>query len=318
MASDLVYVQQKLFKAPNLFEDVPVQVTFVDSDWSSTSVVQMLSGEHESFTVSLPFNPSMVYLNKDSQLLHAVTGVDLKITTPGSKDLSYAKMRLNIIAEGDSSFLRIEHYRVAPDSIRDPITQQEFAISPDRYWKVDGILSNSFESKARLEYNSKDAGNGNLDNGLMIDHNGITFNEDSLVLLWRSNQKVDWKEYEYYDIMTLSDKTDGYGYINLTKLLKGEYAFGFRMSTLSTINQKLDIQVKIYPNPTNDSMHIEWDQLGNDKKIEIYSESGKLMKSALLKGNESTISTKDFPREMYHIVFYKDHIIAGNKKFIKD
>ena len=313
-----VYVQQKLFEAPNLFEDVPVQVTFVDADWSSTSVVELFSGEHSSFTVSLPFNPVMVYLNKDDQLLNAVTGVDLTVIAPGFQQLDYAYILLNILAEEDSSFLRVEHYRVAPDSIQDPVLRDQIVISPDRYWKVDGIVSNSFESNARIEFNSKNTGAGNLDNGLMVDHNGITFNEKRIVLLWRPNQKVDWKEYEYYDLMDLGNKTDGYGFINLTKLLLGEYAFGFSLSPLNTDEEILLNQVHIYPNPTNDSMHIEWSQTGEDKQIEIYDNNGKLMKSAQVKGNEFTLSVKDFPQGMYQIVFFNDHNLVGNRKFIKN
>lgn len=313
-----IYVQQKLFEAPNLFDDVPVQVTFVDSDWSSSSVVQLLSGEQTYFTVSLPFDPKMVYLNKDSQLLNAVTGVDVKVNSTGYKVLDYPKLRLKILTEEDSSFLRVEHYRVAPDSIKDPVLRDHIVISPDRYWKIDGILSNSFESEARLEYNSKNSSGGNLDNGLLIDHDDVVFNEDSLVLLWRPNQKEDWKEYAHYNLMTFSNKTDGYGFVNLTKVLTGEYTFGFRKSALNIMDEELSKQIKIYPNPTNDSVHIDWNQSGDDVQIKVFDDNGKLMKSSLLKGKEFTISTKGFPQGMYQVVFYKDQTIIGSQKFIKN
>lgn len=313
-----VYVQQKLFEAPDLFENVPMQVTFVDSDWSSSSVVETLSGEHSSFTVNLPFDPKMVYLNKDSQLLNAVTEVDLTVASTGFQQLHYANFRMNVTKEEDSSFLRVEHFRVAPDAIQDPVTGYQFVISPDRYWKVDGILSSSFESKARIEYNSKNSAAGNLDNGLMIDHGGIAFNEDSLVLLWRPNQKEDWREYEYYNLKTFSNKTDGYGFVNLTKLAKGEYALAFRRSTLNTMDEEWVKKVKIYPNPTHDSVHIDWNQSGDNKQIKIFDNNGKLLKSAHFKGHEFILSTKNFPQGMYQIVFYKDETLVGNQKFIKN
>ncbi len=313
-----VHVQQKLFEAPDFFDDVPVQITFVAADWSTYSVVQTLSGEHTSFSVNLPFSPQMVYLNKDSGLLNAVTGVDLKNDSTGFRQLNYAKFRLNILTEQDSSFLRIEHYRMAADPIKDPIKSDQIVISPDRFWKVDGLLSNSFEAEGRIEYNCKNTPSGNLDIGLMTNHNGIVFNEDSLLLLWRPNQKGDWEEYPYYSINTFSSKTDGYGLVNLSKVIKGEYTFGFHKGTLNATKENLITNVKVYPNPTNDSMHIQWNRPEKNVKVKIFNTNGKLIKSTSLNKNELTIFTKAFPNGTYQIVFYKNETILGSKKFIKN
>ncbi len=313
-----VFIQQKLFQAPNYFEDVPVQITFVDANWDTFSVTKNISGATQNVDVLVPFNPVMVYLNKESKLLNAVTGEDLIITGPTTKQLDYAYFYLNVQEENDSSFLRIEHYRVAPDGFNNSSLGHQYAISPDRYWKVDGIISNSFKAKARLFYDSRNTGGGNLDNGLMIDHNGVAFHEDSLVLLWRADKKTAWDEYGFYDSFTQGSATDGSGRMELTEVLKGEYAFGFRKSTLNTSGEKLPEKMKIYPNPTKDNLHIEWEYAQGDNQIKIYDINGKVMNKKAMEGKQLVVSTKNYPSGVYYVAIYDQKNLIGKQKFIKE
>jgi aminopeptidase N len=313
-----VFIQQKLFEAPDYFEDVPVQITFVDANWNTFSVVKNISGATQNVDVLVPFDPVMVYLNKESKLLNAVTGEDVVITTTSTEQLNYAYFYLNVQEEDDSSFLRIEHYRVAPDGFNNSNLGFEYVISPDRYWKVDGIISNSFKAKARLFYDSRNTAAGNLDNGLMKDHNGISFNEDSLVLLWRPDQKSAWQEYEFYVPFNQGSLTDGSGRMELSEVLKGEYAFGFRKSALNTFGENLPEQMKIYPNPTKDNLHIEWEQAEKANKIKIFDNSGKVMNEKEMDGNHLIVSTKKYPSGIYYVALYNQNEVIAKQKFIKE
>lgn len=313
-----VYIQQKVFEAPALFSDVPVEITFVDANWDSFSTTALISGDNQVVTVDVPLNPVMVYLNKNNGLLNAVTGEDLKITGATTKELTYAYFRLQVTEEEDSSFLRIEHYRVAPDAISDANIGFEFEISPDRFWKIDGILSSSFKAKGRLFYDARNIKGGNLDNGLMADHDGVAFHEDSLVLLWRPNQSVSWSEYPFYEMNSQSNKTDGYARVELSDVLKGEYTFGFRKSALKTTEEDQTEYLKIYPNPVKEKLHIEWNQSNINQRVKIFDSNGKVMDEVDLQEEGLIISTKKYPQGVYYIVAYEQNKIIARQKFIKN
>lgn len=313
-----VFIQQKLFEAPNYFEEVPVQITFVDANWNSFSVTRTISGSTQNVDVLVPFTPVMVYLNKDSGLLNAVTGEDLIISAPTTNQSNYAYFYLNVQEEGDSSFVRIEHYRVAPDGFDNSNGEFEYVISPDRYWKIDGIISSSFKAKARIFYDARNNAGGNLDNKLMVDHNGVTFHEDSLVLLWRPNQKTAWQEYDSYEVFIQGSPTDGYGRVELNEVLKGEYAYGFRKSSLKTTGEILPSKMKIYPNPTKDNLYIEWNQSQENKQVKIFDINGKILKEKSMDGNHLVISTKKYPRGTYYVAMYNQNNLLGKQKFIKE
>src|SRR5699024_10857343 len=148
-----VFIEQKLFEAPNYFENVPLQITFMDTDWNTFSITENSSGSHQEIVANVPFEPVMVYLNKESQLLNAVTGENFTVTEPTTIPSSYAYFNFTVEEEEDYSFLSIEHYRLAPDNLQNSYAGHEFVISPNRYWKIDGIISNSFKAKGRLFYN---------------------------------------------------------------------------------------------------------------------------------------------------------------------
>ncbi|PWH86533.1 M1 family aminopeptidase [Brumimicrobium oceani] len=313
-----VFIQQKLFEAPNYFDDVPVQITFVDANWNTFSVERTISGAAQNVDVLVPFSPVMVYLNKDSRLLNAVTGENLIVNSPTSAQLNYAYFYLNVQEEEDSSMLRIEHYRVEPDGFDHSNLGFEYVISPDRYWKVDGIISNSFKAKARLFYDGRNTASGNLDVGLMTDHNGISFHEDSIVLLWRPNQKTAWQKYGHYEAYTQGNLTDGYGRMELSEVHKGEYTFGFRKSALGTTGEAPLNQMKIYPNPTKGLLHISWDEVHAHKQIKIMDSKGKIMSDLPMLESEMLVSTKEFPKGIYFIALYNQNNLLSKQKFIKE
>lgn len=314
-----VYIQQKLFHAPAMYNDVPLQITFMDGNWNEYTVTKIVSGEHDIVTVNVPFDPTFIYLNKDSHLLNAVTGIDSVVRHTGILNLPYAYFHMNVTSEDDSSFLRVEHYRIAPDPIADAPEKFEYAISPDRYWKVGGIWSNSFKAKARIEYIAKNVANGNLDNGLMQSHNGVAFTEDSLVLLWRPNEHKSWKEFSESDyVIYPGDETDGSGLVQILDLKKGEYALGFRKSSAGLSEQKLNPFLSIFPNPTKDQLNVVWKGNTSSKEIKIFDINGRIVKTSALKGGMAHLSMKMLRSGIYFLkVYEKDKEIAA-KKLVKE
>lgn len=70
--------------------------------------------------------------------------------------------------------------------------------------------------------------------------------------------------------------------------------------------------IKIYPNPANDKLHIESEQL--PEKIQIFDLNGKVIKNL---GNTKDISVADIPQGIYFIRIKTDKG-EFNKKFIKE
>lgn len=315
-----VFVQQKVFQAPQLFTDVPLQISFLNANWDTLTVNQIMTGEHTSFSVTIPFIPQLVVLNLNSKLLNAVTGEDFKISNPTSFTSDYAYFNYTVVTEQDSTLLRIDHFRMAPDTIRDNNMKTYYDISPDRYWKVDGIWSSSFNAKGKIYFNAKNDASGFLDNGLMTTHDGIAFTEDSLVLLWRSNQYAEWQEFDDYSLSSIGSKTDGVARIDINQLRKGEYTFGFRKkSGYVSVKKNEIVEISIYPNPTKDLLTIQLGELYKQtgQTIEIIDATGVVVKRVGVNQQEMSISTKELTPGTYYLQVIHQNLRSSSVPFVK-
>ncbi|MEX1190644.1 MAG: M1 family aminopeptidase [Brumimicrobium sp.] len=313
-----LFVQQKLFEAPDYFLDVPMEVTFVDSDRNTFTSQVMLSGEFTTTSVSVPFDPEMVYFNEQNGLLNAVTGQNLITSSTGSHDLKYPYLFSIIDEISDTNLLRVEHYRLPPDDIESPFIGHQFVISNERFWKVDGIWSTDFEARARFTFDARDNLSGNLDNELMTDHAGVTFHEDSVVLLWRPNQSVRWEEYSDYEINTIGSETDGFGRADVSILRKGEYAFGFRKN-IADVSEELEKNqiVKVYPNPSTNQTTIDFKNLKGLKMITIQDMEGRIVREIQTDTEKYILNTSELSQGNYHLIFIQDDELIGAQKLIK-
>lgn len=314
-----VFIQQKLFHAPEFFESVPLDISFIGEDWNGVIVKESISGEHYSFTTTLPFIPKTIFLNRDYNLLNAVTGEEVKIKGDDVKSLDYSYFYLdNTQTPEDSSLVRVDHFRMTPDPIENVEMAEHYVISPDRYWKVDGIWSNSFNAKARVFFNAKNVSSGNLDNGLMTSHDGVVFNEDSLVVLWRRNQNNEWSVYDSFKVVTLGNATDGSARIELFNLKKGEYAFGFRKKAgYVQVNEMRLEKIKVYPNPTKDILEIDFGEL-KVSDIEILDNTGKTIKQYKVNQKKMSVSMMQLPSGIYQLSSYQHGKFLGRSSFVKE
>ncbi|HET6990884.1 MAG TPA: M1 family aminopeptidase, partial [Bacteroidia bacterium] len=145
-----VYVRQKLTGAPNYFTNVPLDFAFLKNDWSKTTSRQFISGQYSNFTVTLPYNPVMTAIDMDGKISDATIDEAQTISTIGAHNFTAARCTLTVSQIVDSAFVRIEHNYVKPDSIRN--NTNNYRISSQRYWTVDGIFPSTFITKARFYY----------------------------------------------------------------------------------------------------------------------------------------------------------------------
>ncbi|WP_430402518.1 M1 family aminopeptidase [Fluviicola sp.] len=290
-----VHLKQKLVGRTNYSNQIPVTLTLRDDSWNTFETTIHSSGMNNAVIVTVPFPPSLAYLNKDELISHAVTATYSTFTTTGTKNLSHSNMMLQIQSITDSAFVIVEHNWAAPD----PIIHWELAnvISPQRYWRIDGIWNSGFNTNATFRYSGQLTG-GNA----YLDHLLITGTEDSLILLYRPNRSVDWTEYPTYT-KNLGNVTDKTGTLNATNVQKGEYAIGLKGQNLALNELDKNADVMLYPNPATHFVSVET-AITSDR-IVVSDVMGKFVDQHLNPGAKTDFNTSSWKKGTYWITGYK-------------
>ena len=137
--------------------------------------------------------------------------------------------------------------------------------------------------------------------------NDISYSRVKSVAVYKTNNVFVngyFRNYLSIDNEELSS-TDGHGYIAM---------FGDDMSSIKEIYN--GIKVEIYPNPANDQISISTKISLIDSRINIYSASGKLVKSDII-NKHNKIDVSKLPKGAYFTELYTEKgILVG--KFIKN
>lgn len=315
-----VYLKQKLTGAPNCFTNVPLNITFKAANWTEITSQIMMSGANANFQFTLPFNPVFTAVNMDEKISHAVAPAFQTIKTTGSKSFANAKFSMGVTALSDSAFIRVEHNFAAPDAYKNCC--KPYRLSPNHYWKVDGILPNVFKANATIYYDGQITsftGNSWLDNNL------INTYEDSLVLMYRRNAADDWNLYPYYHVNFLSNNNNKYGAVIIDTLQLGEYVFAMKdyLLNVNNLSSASETQlIKLFPNPATNLLSVEMMSAKNnvqDYSLIITDVVGKIIYQEKITQSQSlvNINTSAYTNGMYFISLKsKDELIAKNKFII--
>ncbi len=266
----IVNITQSLNNAPAQFSEIPLEVRIYNSSFEYITKTVMVGPNTSTVNIeSLNFIPEMVSLNPNNKLNYATTDDIHIIKSNGTFNFPNGMMNVKVNAISDSALLKIAHHWSAPNP-SGTWTDKPYRLSNYRYWTVQGILPTTFDATVDLVYDGK-AQSGYLDSML------VNVTEDSLVLLYRKDLTEEWYEYPYYTKNTLGSSSNKFGIMQLTKLLIGEYTFAnIDHSVLSTGSlEKEKNRIKIYPNPSNEEVTIEWVNNTYPETIEIYSLAGK-------------------------------------------
>ncbi len=310
-----VFVKQKLTDAPAYYNNVPLEVTFKDASWLENTQSLMMSGANSSFTFSVPFDPKFVAINKGEKISHAVAPEFKTIKVTGGASFPNAKFSMNVLNIVDSAFIRVEHNYTAPD----PAYAIPYRLSPNRYWKVDGILPSTFSAKATLLYDGRTT---SFSGNYWLDNNLITTFEDSLVLLYRPNASVNWSVYPYQTKNMQANNNDKRGIMTIDSLQLGEYVFammdyasGIQNYASSSANNTL----VVFPNPAKDKITIDFIasniNLSDNSLLVITDISGKIIsKEKVSQQQTMTINTSTYSNGLYFVsIKTKDGIVAKNR-----
>jgi hypothetical protein len=217
-------------------------------------------------------NAAFLVLNENSGMALGSISESKWIKNTGVHNFTQALFTATVQAFGDSSFLHVQHHYAQP-WINSSQLPSNVLVSSERFWEINGILSESFKATAFFNYDG--TLNTRLDNELIVS------NEDSLVLLYRASPNQAFEVLTDLTFQPGPSKTDKVGRFWVNNLKTGQYVFGYK-SVLAGLTQDLANLngLKAYPNPSESgSFTVEFPRLQTNATIEVYTVNGALVQT---------------------------------------
>ncbi len=312
-----VYVRQRLFGAPNYFTDVPLELSYKNQiSWHDSIQRVLVSGPLSSFTITLPYNPVMIAMNVGSKISDAISSQYKTIKTVGTHSFTPANLSLNVLSTGaDSSFIRVEHNYVKPDPVK--ININNYRLNDQHYWKVDGVLSTSFLSKATFWYDGRKTSSGTT---AYLDTLLTVFTADSVILLYRKNTADDWHEVDKYTKVKLGGINGKLGHFTVDTLRVGEYATANGVSTVLVgvnENEKEESAVVVFPNPAKNYFTISTQKFDPKKcSYELYDIAGKKLLEGKLLSSQTQVQLNGLLNGQYIVKVFSDKKKISTHKIV--
>jgi len=202
-----------------------------------------MSGQSQTFTLSLPYAPVYTALNYDSRISDASSHEYKTIKSAGTVQYVLGKAIVTVASPGtDSSLLRIVHHYAPPDPFKD--NSRGHVISDQHYWTVEGILTNGFSASLGLSYD----GSKTSTPGAYLDTLLTRVNGDSIGLFYRKDAREGWQYLRNVKKIKYNSKS---GFFQLNDLRVGQYSFA-NVGDTSTVGLKDKGKlagIRVFPNP---------------------------------------------------------------------
>jgi aminopeptidase N len=229
-----VHIDQYLHHNTDYLNNVPLEVTVMDFEGNTDTVLIHASGESSTATATVLFEPAHVMLNRADKLHYATLADEAWNSTTGAHDLTFANFEYDIDEMGnmDSIFVRAEMHLTAADRVTAlPLT--DYVISPDRYWHVNTYANETTSIQMTLRFNGSATAASALDTSLFQLVQQYGMNESNLVLLHRWNAFEPWTEVPNATLFTSGSTTNWNGRFEVLNPRPGDYAFAFHSGVIS-------------------------------------------------------------------------------------
>jgi aminopeptidase N len=224
----------------------------------------------------------------------------LKSTGDHNYPKTFCKLEVNDFT--DSAFVQVTHNWVPPDPFKEPVPG--LTLSDYRYWRIAGVVPESFSIKAYFFYGV----NGYLDNTL------ITGPTDSVVILYRKDATEDWQEIEFEQLGPWN-----VGNLIVDNIQMGEYTLAVWDTQVGSGERELPetANIKIFPNPSEGLVHIDLTNMFGSNVI-IYDSLGRMVMHEKAEDPKiHDLQLDHLPMGTYLIqVMDEDHNLLGSEKIV--
>lgn len=306
-------VNQRLRYANNFYNNVPVTLSLWDANQNLFETQVVLSGETTQLAVNVPFEPVLWALNRDEKISYGLTAEEGTFSTPGLNVFTHTFFRITINEIENPAFIRIENFWAGPGGT---VENNAFMVSPDRYWRLSGIIDGTFTASGRLDFDGRNTGSGNLD-PLLLAQGGSDFDESQLVILYRPTPTDAWQHWQDISIQSLGSTTDGYARITINQLPIGEYTFGLPNPEVAVEELEQSFDFEVYPNPAQDIVTISTkNELAKNTSITIFDLDGRIVHAQSMSGNSTTLQTAHLAKGQYVVQLHNESEIIGKRPLI--
>ena len=291
-----------------VYKNVPITISAFSDKMERYDEVVVLNEKEQTFEITPPFGAVYWAYDFDDKLSDATTTATNVLTKDGGYKLlddGLIVLTMKNLPEGDSVLVRVDHHWAPADGTYG--IPAGVVISPQRYWNIDGVGLEKADFSAELNYSgiktTSSGAYGYLDDQL------IRITEDSLVLLYRPNGSSAWSIFPEYD-KGMGSPLDKRGNIYIPNLKKGQYTFGMYDSKLASneVITKTKAEFKLYPNPAEKEIHVEFQEKHDCCVVEITNMYGLVAKTHKIKGKtlEEVIDISDLAAGMYFVGIITD------------
>lgn len=244
-----IYLRQKSRGNSHVY-DARVPVQLINGSQQQTFWLP-ISTPTVSHQVVVDFNPTWVTIDRDEKMSDAVADREKVISGTGitTFENTNVSIRVDAMPTGPST-IRVSDHFVSPDPNNGPVYGH--TINPYHYWTLEGELAPGFIGKAKFKYDgTTSTTSGYMDNDL------ITFDEDSLVMLYRPGPGHDWQIAPHQALNPGSLTTNKRGDIDVDTVQLGQYALAQRDYSSGIIRHD-ERSLMIGPNPTEGPFTLTW------------------------------------------------------------
>ncbi len=227
---------------------VPVQLVSGTQQQTFWLPISAPTAVHQVVTA---FNPTWVTIDRDEKLSDAVADREKVIGTTGitTFENTNVSIRVDSVPAGPST-LRVSDHFVSPDPISGPIFGH--TINPYHYWTIEGEMDPTLVGRAKFKYDgTTSTTSGYMDNDL------ITFDEDSLVIIYRPGPGHHWALAPHQTLIPGTSTTNKRGEVEVDSVRLGQYALAQRDYS-STIGMAATEGLRLGPNPTTGPVSVHW------------------------------------------------------------
>jgi aminopeptidase N len=291
LTANSITISQGVYKAPALFNDVPLDVTYFSATGDTATETYLYSGAQNTFTHNLPFTPVFALTAYAGKLLSATTTDELSLNQNRFYALVRSGLRVTASNLTDSVKLIAQQHWTSPRQTP-PFTGR---ISQDRYWTIRGYDFQNADLSLRFSYNKND---------ILQDDDLLNSSEDSIFVFYREDATKPWEFCVTQNKQTGASTTDGQGYIDVDNAVAGEYVLANAAPDISLRQGNLKPGFEVFPNPATDELKIRFpEKPSGAHPLRIERLDGKLVREIVVTEQEALLSLNDLAPQTYLFVW---------------